>query len=213
MSNSIEKQARTVFNDFRHKILQDKHPKAINTEQFIDFMAQETGYTINVFEVPMEDAFRGIVFKKTKEKEALILISDKNNLCWKRFTVIKELCHVFLSEDYYIESSDMDKIITAIMNHVRYVPKLLPKSSHMSHIDDFEKEFERYLRTNNPIGASEEDAVTATIEILIPTIQKNWIEEDIKNGISLYDIANQLKVPKVMLENRLNQWFIEIPKR
>lgn len=223
-----EKQARDIFGQFQVKILDNKHPKAINTTKFSNYVAEETGYTLKTVIVPMGEVLRGIIVRKTTStpKEALILISDFNNECWTRFTLIKEVCHLFLTYEKKIVSDNALVMAQALMRHVVYMPDFLPV------IDDGEKkqdEIEKalhallaeklgykgddlmndYLMLTNPLGAEEASAVVAAIEIMIPVINKEWITSQIESGVTLYNLASQLKVPKLILEYRLNQWFIK----
>ncbi len=223
-----ERQARDIFSRFQADILDNKHPKAINTQKFSDYVAAQTGYTLKMVIVPMGEVLRGIIVRKTTStpKEALILISDFNNECWTRFTLIKEVCHLFLTYETEITSDNALEMAQALMRHVTYMPDFLPViDDGEKELDEFEKALQSlleerlgykgddlmndYLMLANPLGAEEASAVVAAIEIMIPVINKDWITSQITSGVTLYSLASQLKVPKLILEYRLNQWFIK----
>jgi hypothetical protein len=224
----IEKQARATFAYYHTHILNNQKPKALNTEKFANFIAQQTKYNLTMVVVPMGEVLRGIIVRNfdATPKEALILVSDSNNECWSRFTIVKEVCHLFLEHEKDIKSDNALEMAQSLVTQVAFMPHFLPS------IDDKKKELSKieeilhkllkeelgyksdnllndYLALSNPIGAEEASAVVAAIEIMIPIINKEWISEQIKNKATLYDLSNQLKVPKLILEYRLDQWYID----
>lgn len=224
----IEKQSRVIFGKYRHDILKDKQPKAINTEKFAAYIAENTGYELEIVVVPMGEVLRGIIVRNTTPtpKIAKIFISDSNNECWTRFTLVKEICHLFLIHEDTIENDNALEMAKSLMRHVTFMPDFLPaiddgdselaeyraklhktlKEKFHYEGDDFLNDF---LKLTNPIGVEEASAVVAAIEIMIPAINKEWIKQQIESGMTLYALASQLKVPKLILEYRLDQWFIK----
>lgn len=223
-----ERQARDIFACFQHDVLNNKHPKAINTEKFSQYVANKTGYNLEIVTVPTDEVLRGIILRNQElnPKKALIMISDSNNECWSRFTVVKEVCHLFLEYEHEIKNDCALSMAQSLMKHVAFMPNFLPEvkegKKEYSEVErilqkllteklgyESENLLSDYMAVNNPIGAEEASAVVAAIEIMIPVINKDWISLQVENNITLYDLASQLKVPKLILEYRLNQWFIK----
>ena len=222
-----ERQARDIFSNYQRDILDNKHPKAINTKKFAEYVASRMNYELKIVVVPMGEILRGIILRNTNSTPltALVMISDSNNDCWSRFTVIKEICHLFLEYEKAVKSDNALTMAQSLMKHVTYMPNFLPTvENEKKEYSEIEKVLKKMLKEqgfesddllndfmsfSNPIGAEEASAVVAAIEIMIPVINKEWISEQVKNSVTLYDLSSQLKVPKLILEYRLNQWCIE----
>ncbi len=224
----VEKQARDIFNGFQSEVLDNKTPLAINTVKLANYIADKTGYTLEIVTLNMDQYLRGIIVRNTKSnpKNAIIMISEANNECWARFTVVKEVCHLFLEYEKNVECDNALMMAQSLMKHVEMTPNFLPSISKcttkQSEIEKLLKKLlndqlgyssdnplEDLIALQNPIGAEESAAVVAAIELMIPVINQEWITEQIKSEISLDHLSMQLKVPKLILEYRLNQWFVE----
>lgn len=223
MSKRVEKQSRELYNYYVKENLNNKQPLAINSTKFANFVADNRGYELTMLTSPMDFALRGMILTKetTTPKEALIFISDSNNTCWKRFTVIKEISHLYLDHESNVNFDNALKVAQGVSKQAVFLPDFLPDNGDA----EFEAELKKILEEStkeyiedsateyvlshlNSIGAAETGAVVFAIEIMIPIALKEWIKQQLENQLTLDEIADQLKVPKIMLEYRLNQWFI-----
>lgn len=232
----IAKQGRLALAHYIRDVVEGRAIKAINTLRFSNYIAMQTGYKLEVVNTPNLKALRGILLRKSSDS-ALILISDgeNNSFCWQRFTLVKEVCHLFLQHETNVRSDNALEMAQSLMKHVMVMPDFLPKINGEKEDfsgsqleaslrddlktimkseepkDSIEANFESYLARINPHGAEESSAVVAAIEIMIPPINHDWLREGINEGQGLYQLANDLKVPKVILEHRLNEWGLKTP--
>lgn len=228
MGQRIQKQARAAYNYFEKDILKGEIPKAINAVKFANYIARQQGYELKVVTVDIGNALRGMILTKenTTPKEALVFISNStgNNICWKRFTLVKEICHLFLEHEKSIKNDCALETAEALAHQSKFLPNFLPSNGLGDQIREIVKKIieektqiligdddplECLMDFTNPIGAAETGAVVAAIEIMIPARNREWIGTQMSNGMNISTLAEQLKVPKLMLEHRLKEWFIE----
>lgn len=228
MGKRIQRQAREVYNHFERDILKGKIPKAINALKFANYIAKQQGYELKVVTVDIGNALRGMILTKesTIPKEALVFMSNStsNNICWKRFTLVKEICHLFLEHEKDIKNDCALETAEALSQQSKFLPNFLPTNGKGDEIREIIKKiiekksktsigdddpFECLMDLTNPIGAAETGAVVAAIEVMIPLRNKEWIVAQMNNGMDISTLAEQLKVPKLMLEHRLKEWFIQ----
>lgn len=221
MSKRVERQARDLYNHYIKEI--GRKPKAVNSTKFAEFVAEKCGYSLKMLVSPMGNPLRGMILtkEKTTPKEALVFISDTNNTCWKRFTVIKEISHLYLDHESDVNFDNALRVAQGVSRQAVFLPDFLPDNGDAEFEAILKKVLEEEVKESiedsateyvlshvNSIGAAETGAVVFAIEIMIPIALKDWIKEQLSGNLSLDDIANELKVPKIMLEYRLNQWFI-----
>lgn len=152
-------------------------PVAINTEAFEKTVAKETGYTIESAIVPMDEHLRGMLIRKNKH--ARILISDQNNFCWKRFTFVKELSHLFLDNP----------------------------SDFTANAEELARCFGDRELGGNGLYECETRGIIAAVEIMIPEEFKTRILHDFNvQKKTPYAIAHELRVPQKYIEWRIQQW-------
>jgi len=215
MHTRIVKQTREVINDFCRTELHNKQYYVLNTSDFCDYIAKHKAIKIEIQENGNMKTLRGMILSSSIEKKALVLLSNINNPCWNRFTLIKEVTHLFLEYEVEIENDNALLMAESLMDHVAFLPNFLPESTTCNHDNELLKELlekvELLMNKRNPIGAEETSAVVAAIEILIPVSSKIWIKEWIARGCYLNDISSKLMVPNLILEYRLKEWFIDIP--
>ena len=149
-----------------------------------NIIQERTGWTITDRIVPGLTHIRGMLARRPANKEALVLIadSDVNNECWRRFTFIKEISHLFLEDTEESYCNDALKLASTLV--------------------ETEIETDRSLFMKEAIG------VVAAIELLIPTGHKDHIQHLVTKGFSNYQIASKYKVPERYIEYRLNKWGI-----
>lgn len=227
------KQARIVLQFFIKDECSGKIPKAINTEKFIEYIAKKTGWQLDCQVIPenMMSDLRGILLRNEGSKEALMLISEENSHCWKRFTSIKECCHLFLEHDAQVNCDNALEMAQALVLHTSFMPELLPPNGNASReqsVIDFSipleellknvaegdsgftaesNEMEAILAKRNPHGVAETSAIVAAIEIMIPENHRSLLAEKAKKS-TLHEIASEWKVPRLILEYRLDGWGI-----
>lgn len=202
----IVKQARSAINEYIRNKCDNKPYHTLDDLDFAKFIADSNDLKLNVKFGSGMPALRGLILLSKKEKNATVLLSNDNNNCWKRFTLIKEICHLFLEHEHNIDNDDALKMAESLMLHVAFLPNFLP-TCHTDIKDEY-KNFEDVL---NPLGAEETSAVVAAIEILIPVDTKAWIADWIEEGCHLNDISLKLKVPNLILEHRLKEWCLPVP--
>lgn len=235
MPHRTVKQARSVLQYFIHEICDDKIPRAINSEKFILFVAGKTGWELEVEVISNMAALRGLLLRNDSTKEALMLVSDGNTPCWKRFTSIKESCHFFLQHDAQVDCDNALEMAQALVLHTAFMPELLPPNSNCSQdheageldftiplVDQIASEISskhasgssspeealvEALSKINPHGVAESAAIVAAIEIMIPEHHHVWLTKRATTS-TLFEMANELKVPKLILEYRLNGWGV-----
>jgi len=223
--NRTVKQARLALNYFISQKCGNQQPYAINTEKFINFIAEEMKWDLCVETIPNMDALRGLIVKDKKNSKALILVSEKNNTCWKRFTSIKESCHLFLE---YEESDQCDNALEmaqALVLQTKYAAGFLPNDCIDGSTDNFEKTLPEQIKAtileDIDVAISEPEfkkalyekheaaAVVAAIEIMIPEHHRQELL-DKYDEFGLRTLAEDLKVPSLILEYRLDDWAVSI---
>jgi len=162
--------------------LTEIQPLAVNTTKLINFIAEETKTEIQIKTISELKTLRGCLIRKPGE--AIILVGDKsiNTECWERFTVIKEVSHLFLDKEKWFDTDIMQK-----------ANGLVSKEIENSHL------------------AGELEAVLAAIELLIPSEFSTKIAHmsNVENMTSL-QIAEHFKVPLVYMEYRMEKLSIPI---
>jgi len=210
----VVKQARSAINEYIRVKLNNIPYQTLNTEDFSKFIAESNKLSLKIEYGGSMPALRGLILLNNDKSNSLVLLSDENNNCWKRFTLVKEICHIFLEHEHKIENDNALKMAEALMFHVAFLPNFLPTGDTSNLSKEAEKDYETFealLGKINPLGAEETSAVVAAIEILIPAICKDWISKWIEQGCHLNDISSKLKVPNLILEHRLKDWGLKVP--
>jgi len=167
-------------------------------------------------------ALRGIILRDFTKKEALILVSGKNNTCWKRFTAVKEACHLFLEYEDEDVCDNALEMAQALVLQTKYTGNFLPNdyvdgfsgtlleqikstiSENSDNIDESIIKKELYER-------HEASAVVAAIEVMIPEYHRSDLLSKVKIH-GLKELAETFKVPALILEYRLNGWGVPVNK-
>lgn len=216
------KQARFALNFFVEHTYKNKQPKAINSQKFIQCIASETNWNVNIRKTSNMGHLRGMILKKDSTKQALILISDKNNKCWSRFTAIKESCHLFLQYENQVNCDNALEMAQALVLRTIHTPGFLPANEDEKIITSkallnqinstIVKEgygsinLESIFRKEQ-YEAHESAAVVAATEIMIPTYHRKLLVNISKTN-TLNNMARLFRVPELILEYRLNEWGI-----
>lgn len=216
------RQARIVSNFFYEKEYSGKKPKAINSDKFIKFIAQAMQWNLVFRTIPDMLHLRGMILKNETDpynKKSLILVSEKNNACWMRFTAIKESCHLFLEYEENESCDNALEMAQALVLQTRYMPDFLPDDynynvtlseqikSTIAIDSDIVRDDKSSIR-KGLYAEHEAAAIVAAIEIMIPECHKSHVIE-LHNSLDLNDIAKIFKVPALILEYRLNGWGIK----
>lgn len=222
------KQARLALNFFIVDKCEGRKPHAINTEKFVAFIVEAMDWDLRFEIIPNMKALRGMVLRDTNKKRALILVSGKNNICWKRFTAIKESCHLFLEYEENDQCDNALEMAQALVLQTKYTADFLPNDYIDGSTNDFNKTLLEQIKatiseSTNIAGIDESAvrkalhekheaaAVVAAIEIMIPEYHREELLNK-SRGLSLKALAKEFKVPALILEYRLNGWSIPINK-
>lgn len=181
MENVI-KQAREMRAFFLEES-PGRIPLTVNVGKLQRIISERTGVKIICEQSPKMIELRGMMVR-LENGDALVLISDRNNECWKRFTIIKEISHLFLTpseEDFNTDVYEQAKCLVDIKNGDE---KLLNK---------------------------EVSGIIAAIELLIPEGIKSTIAHMAQvEKKSLYQISSALMVPQKFMEYRMEQWGVQV---
>lgn len=182
MQEIIEK-ARAMRAKFCEAYSYGNKPLAVNTLKFQKVVEKETGYTIDSNSVPNMGELRGMLIRYP-DKRALILISEENNECWKRFTFMKEISHLFLeteSDCFNTDAFEQAKVLV-------------------------DRGF-----GNEDLYRAEVIGAIAALEIMLPIESKPDIAHRVRvNKDTPHTIAFLYKVPQKFVEYRLRQWSLPI---
>ena len=112
----------------------------------------------------------GYLLKKRGIAEYDIVLSRSITYCWKRFTLVKELCHILTDDGSVYAKNATEQIAHALVMRNAF----------------------------NAIAAlnSEEFCFLLAIELLIPLQRRTEIQAKIKAGETDFNIANSLKIPE-----------------
>lgn len=114
---------------------------------------------------------------------AEIYVSQHQNYCWKRFLVVKEICHILMghSSNYTtVTPDDIEALISNVLNNVTFTASEALKVESLGYV--------------------------AAIEVLFP---KEHVEEAIRlseNGATTLQIANVFRIPVRIVEWRLKSF-------
>ncbi len=178
--SNAEQQAKEIRAKYLESCGFLKEPIPINASKLANFISEFTGIKIEQVVIPDLNHLRGMIVRY-KDNTAKVFLSDQNNNCWKRFTFIKEVSHLFLETDPSKFNSDALKKASSLVDEA--------------------------ARSSNPeLYQLEVSAIVAAMELLIPSSLKNNILHlhNVKK-LSPYQIADRFKVPQKYVEYRLKQ--------
>jgi len=178
--DDVIRKARDMRALFMQEHYGAKIPWAVNVQKFGRVVSEKTGWQVVSRVLPIPDSLRGALIRMP-DHQALILINDKNNECWKRFTFLKEVSHLFLEDEGQF-ITDTEQLASSLV--------------------DMEMDSDGY-------SLREAAGILAAIEIGIPEAIKSAIFHAINvDGLTPYQIAYRLKMPQKYVEYRLRQWGI-----
>lgn len=180
--DDVIRQARKMRAFFLEEC-SGRNPLKVNIEKLERVISEKTGVNIIRYQSPKMSELRGMMIR-LENGDALVLISDKITECWKRFTFIKEISHLFLTpseDDFNTDTYEQAKCLVDIANGDQ---KLFKK---------------------------EVSGIVAAMELLIPEGNKGTIahmaQVEHKN---LYQISSTFMVPQKFMEHRMTEWGIQI---
>lgn len=162
--------------------LTEIQPLAVNTTKLINFIAKETETKIQIKTVSGLQTLRGTLIRKADE--AIILVGDKsiNTECWERFTVIKEVSHLFLDKPEWFNTDTVKKANGLVSREI--------ENSHF---------------------AGEIEVILAAIELLIPyEFSTRMAHMSNVEEMTSLTIAEFFKVPLLYMEYRMKKLDIPI---
>jgi len=180
--DDVVKQAREIRAFFLEEC-SGRIPLKVNIGKLERVISEKTGVTIERHQSPKMTELRGMMVRRENDN-ALVLISDKNTECWKRFTFIKEISHLFLNpseDDFNTDTYEQAKCLVDIVNGDQELYK------------------------------KEVSGIVAAMELLIPEGNKDTIAHMAQvEKKSLYQIASTFMVPQKFMEYRMEKWGIQI---
>lgn len=139
---------------------------------------------ITAYEVPFEGEFLRGMIERYADK-AVIFIRKGQSEEWKRFIAAKELCHIIADEpeDWSVHGETT-------------ISKLLA-----------EHQLAGFNQLADPVVQSETFAEIGAIELLYPFKER---VTDRGNGQTIASIASYYKIPDVIAEQALSDWYHEM---
>ena len=160
-----------------------RNPVRLNTAKFSKFVSEDLGINITEQFLP-EDEMPDLLglYAKDNKGDVIILISEGNNHCWRRFVFIKELCLAFLEET---PCTDVEGLASSLIY--------------------------KDIKQQNGNYAREVSGVIAAIEILIPEQLQGYLahETNVKR-VDSTTLAERLMVPQRFLDFRLRTWGLPV---
>ena len=181
--DTVVSQARQMRVKFLEQC-EYKIPLRINVGKFARVVSEQTGIEITSVELPDMGSLRGMLYRPS-EKKAVVLISNSepNNECWKRFTFIKEISHLFLEDKNNFNKDAYLQAICLVDDDMRDSP-------HFQH---------------------ELNGIISAIEIMIPDTMLGTIEHLARvKKLDAYSIAEMFMVPLKFLEYKMRKNDIPI---
>ncbi len=126
----------------------------------------------------------------------LVLLSDANNPCWQRFTVIKEASHLYWESDNLLKSTDIGHLAKAVVDW-----KVSDDSDKSLALDP----------DNVELFVRDHFGILAALELLLPESSlRSWMEHEVNvKRLTTYQLAYTLKLPQRFVSIRMEQWGIE----
>jgi Zn-dependent peptidase ImmA (M78 family) len=113
--------------------------------------------------------FRGNI--EVHAKEAAITYDIDDTMCWRRFVVAKELCHLlFTGSSHASSDADVESLISSIFAGI---PDL-----------------------NDNVESSEVAAMLMALEVMLPHSERASIEGKLNSGATVLDVATAYRVPQ-----------------
>jgi len=183
-------EARAMRTKYLESCTGSRQPVAINTEKFAKVVEKETGYSVESIIINDMEHLRGMIVR-FPEKKAIVFVSDHNNDCWRRFTFIKEISHLFIETTPECFNSDAYEQAKALVDQYQTQ-------------DDVSDESRKLLR-------AEVIGLVAAMEIMIPNELIPYIAH-LSNVEKMlpYAIASRLRAPQKFLEFKMRQHDIAI---
>lgn len=129
----------------------------------------------------------------------VISINDKLNYCWKKFTVVKELCHIFFDSDF---DANIVKGI-AFSKEDNYRHSLEKVFEETQKFKDF-----NFSSLDDYLDMGEEMFVALLVtELMIPIYEREAVLKlvsQIGDKFTTNDIAKSLLVPEYILQKYIN---------
>lgn len=179
-SSEIARSMRAIYYENCEGI---KQPIAINTQKLANSIGENLGYTITSHTTTaLGEHVLAMIYRIENKNEAVVLVADSSNECWKRFTYIKEVCQLFI-DDKRDNPAEATEIVETLLNQ---------------DIDG------KYYQ-------SEVLAAFTAINIMIPDYLETWMKHQVNvERKTSFQVAAQLKAPRKYVEFRMREWEINI---
>jgi hypothetical protein len=121
-----------------------------------------------------------------------IFYDREQNVCWRRFVIVKEICHIL-----YVPDSD---------DHLTSTP---------SEVEDLINKIMAGVEMGTVHHARDCDSYTKlmALEILLPHHQRGKVNAEMAAGKTIYDIAFMYRLPQQMVRLYLSQEYKELMDR
>lgn len=159
----------------------------VDVSRVYDVVRQKLGRLIYAQSVSLRDRWNGLCGYIDNTLDGPTIVYNKDlNLCWRRFTIVKELMHLYSYSAENLRHPDLDRSMAlTIMNEAIQ---------------------SRQIQFANAESLSDEAAaIVMAIEVLLPWRSRNLLEEMIRQKIDPFLIAKAFMIPlsfvKIYLPN------------
>lgn len=162
----------------------------VGIESLAQVVANETGREIQVVKVKSETDIYSQVF--IYESKAVIELAPWMNTCWNRFSIAKELVHVWLAGNECLVKSDVDEsLMLRLARDSRYV----------------------FASTDQALDG-ETAGIYGAIEFLLPwSIRKEISDQRHDNNKTNFQIAEKYLVPMVIIDQLFDLNYGEVSSK
>lgn len=122
------------------------------------------------------------------ENKADIIYDLDQTVCWRRFIVVKEICHLLFAPHGEKHFASTPEQVEALIDNLL---------AGLSSIDI----------ENNHIASTETCTIFMAVEILLPHSEREVVKRYINEGLTHLDVARIYRVPVVMLKIYLNEHY------
>lgn len=159
---------------------------------------------INETENQQDSFFAGYFQLKFDKNKHIIILNSTKNYCWKRFSLIKELCQIYL--DHHAVSGDGVKVKDVTTDYMQCVDDAFKVPLQFESND--------YLLGEN--YDNETSALLMALELMIPfkhreqNTLKIYTELLLNEKIKMIDIATSLRIPEFILKRYFDSKLINL---
>ena len=159
------------------------------TPPLLDLASRKTGVSIKVRRIESDDDNPVYGFVEPGEKEALVRYRSDLNICWRRFTVAKELFHLYAGIAEDLNTRGSSAITQAAMDARKAIP------SDGKQLED------------------EAAAFYLALEYLVPWCLRDQFDALREAAATTYQIAKVFMIPRPFVEHLCDGGYAELSNR